>query len=152
MCSARAMLIKGMTFAVCSVFLLGMCGCGSVDYRRGELPVPIQHVASNIESNQPVANDVDPVACSFPGDARSLSKKENWFVDADGRYVLFRGVNIGTQSKMGPFFLPVRLKSVGDFDAELQRISPCLDALQNLGFNVVRLSVIWKGLEPTAGG
>jgi hypothetical protein len=146
------MLIKGMTFAAFSLLLSGMFGCCSVDYRRGELPVPIQHFASNIETNHPVANDVDPVAYSFPGDARSLSKKENWFVDADGRYVLFRGINIGTQSKKRPFYLPIRLKSPGDFDAELRRISPCLDALQRLGFNVVRLSVIWKGLEPTMTG
>ena len=146
------MLNKGMIFAVCPLLLSGICGCRSVDYQRGETPVPILNIASTIETNHPAADNFDPGTHSNPADARGLSKKENWFVDADGRYVLFRGVNIDSQSKKGPFYLPLRLKSIDDFDAELQRISPCLDALQSLGFNVVRLCVIWKGLEPSPGG
>jgi aryl-phospho-beta-D-glucosidase BglC (GH1 family) len=142
------MLNKRTIFAAW-LFLSALSGCCSVDYQRGELPVPIRHVASNIETNHPIANGVSIDASAYPGDARGLSKKENWFMDEDGRYVLFRGVNIGTQSKNGPFFLPLRLNSMEDFDAELQRISPCLDTLQSLGFNVVRLPIIWKGLEPT---
>lgn len=145
------MLNKGMTFAICSLFLSFVCECGAVDYQRGELQIPIPHVSSNIETNHSAVRDDKFGEDSFPGSARSLSKDGNWFKDADGRYVLFRGVNIGTQSKIGPYFLPLKLNAPGDFDAELKRVSPCLDALQQLGFNVVRLPVTWKGLEPLSG-
>lgn len=143
--------MPGLIFAISLVFPLLFSGCRAVDYRRGELLVPISHISANIDANHSAIRDFDPGTDPFPGNARDLSKKENWFVDADGRYVLFRGVNIGTQSKFGPFYLPLRLNATNDFDAELKRISPCLDALQQLGFNVVRLSVIWKGLEPLPG-
>jgi len=143
--------MSGMLFATYSFFLLLVCGCRAVDYQRGELLVPIAHISSSIDTNRSAIHDFDSGADAFPGNARSLSKKENWFMDAEGRYVLFRGVNIGTQSKSGPFYLPLRLNAPGDFDAELKRISPCLDALQQLGFNIVRLPVIWKGLEPLPG-
>jgi aryl-phospho-beta-D-glucosidase BglC (GH1 family) len=134
--------------AICSLLLSMVCGCRAVDYRRGELQIPIPHVSSTIDTNHSANYDRESGADSFPGSARSLSKVENWFKDADGRYVLFRGVNIGTQSKKRPFYLPLRLNVPGDFDDELKRVSPCLDALPRLGFNIVRLSVIWKGLEP----
>lgn len=85
-----------------------------------------------------------------PGSARSLVKKGGWFRDAEGRYVLLRGVNFASRSKRPPY-LPV-LPVVGwervDFEEELARVAPQLDLLPALGFNAVRLLVIWKALEP----
>jgi hypothetical protein len=150
--SVDAMTNAGTRFAVFCIFLWFSSGCCAVDYHRGELPLPISHTPSTSQSNYPAANNNRFDAYTYPGNARRLWKKGTWFMDEYGRYVLFRGVNIGTQSKMAPLYLPLRINSFADLDAELERISPCLKGLQSLGFNVVRLVVIWKGLEPLPGG
>lgn len=141
-----------MTLSVFWICIWFTCGCRPIDYRRGEMPVPIRHVPSTTRTNAQLANN-DPIdAYAYPGNARSLWKNDNWFMDQYGRYVLLRGVNIDSQSKKAPFYLPVKINSMTDFDAELKRISPCLKGLQDLGFNVVRLVVIWKGMEPLPDG
>jgi hypothetical protein len=38
-----------------------------------------------------------------------------------------------------------------DIQDELDRLEPGLDLLQDLGFNIVRLVVMWKGIEPRKG-
>ncbi len=74
-----------------------------------------------------------------PGSARDLEKVGTRFRDADGRFVTLRGVNFAGSSKAPPF-LPLRPKgAVPNAD---------YDRLAELGFNVVRLLIIWKALEP----
>lgn len=87
-----------------------------------------------------------------PENARNFSKDEEWFRDAKGRYVLFRGVNFGSRSKMPPY-LPVYPLNKEDFSmqtlhAELDSQRPFVRTMKLLGFNVVRLVVQWKALAP----
>jgi hypothetical protein len=101
--------------------------------------------------NQPTPTIDARVLKHFPGKAEELTSQGGWFMDAYGRYALFRGVNIGSQSKHGPLYLPVKVSSYSDVEKELKNIAPCLDFLKELGFNVVRLPIMWKGLEPAPG-
>lgn len=122
-----------------------VCGCNTrrhVDWSVAHTPVCLA------QSNAPRLGMSIPTAADFPGAAQGFQKRDNWFVDAEGRYALFRGVNIGSQSKKGPFYLPIRIQDYRDFNGELGRLSPCLDAMKSLGFNIVRLLVTWKSLEP----
>jgi aryl-phospho-beta-D-glucosidase BglC (GH1 family) len=143
---------KGITFALPWIFSGFICGSSAISYCRGEAANPGAQIRSPVRTNHPVSENNHVAGYAYPGDARALWKKDNWFMDGYGRYVLFRGVNIDSQSKKGPLYLPLRINSFSDFDSELKRVSPCLNTLQNLGFNVVRLSIIWKGLEPSPGG
>lgn len=86
------------------------------------------------------------------GAAQALGKQGVWFKDAEGRYALFRGVNFATRSKLPPYLptLPLDVQSP-DHAAllrELETRRPELDQLKQLGFNVVRLVVQWKAIEP----
>ena len=47
--------------------------------------------------------------------AREFSKNGRWFRDANGRYLLFRGVNFGSRSKMTPY-LPIAPLNVTNID------------------------------------
>ena len=87
-----------------------------------------------------------------PEDARKFSREDGWFRDANGRYVLFRGVNFGPRSKIPPY-LPVYPLKNGVFSMrtlrdELKKVDGLLTDLKDLGFNVVRLVVQWKALAP----
>jgi hypothetical protein len=86
------------------------------------------------------------------GSARSISKEGTLLRDAQQRFVLMRGVNFGGRSKAAPYLpiMPLNVSSLNpvQFQAELQAVQPYLDIMLQLGFNVVRLLVIWKALEP----
>ncbi len=91
-----------------------------------------------------------------PGSARDIKKSGAWFQDGEGRYALFRGVNFASRSKLPPY-LPVFPLAHKELSAEalrdeLSRVRPYLDLLKDLGFNVVRLLVMWKGLSPLPDG
>jgi endoglycosylceramidase len=85
-------------------------------------------------------------------DARAIHKVGTWLRDAEGRHVLLRGVNLGGRSKRPPYLpiYPVRRTDLdrAAFTAELASARDALDLLPRLGFNVVRLLVAWKALEP----
>ena len=101
-----------------------------------------------------------------PENARDLTKSGIWFKDAQGRYVIFRGVNFAGRAKLAPylpvappvtierinqfpFFIFKNFPTIDELRLELNKVSPQLDLLKTLGFNIVRLLVIWKALEPT---
>jgi hypothetical protein len=88
--------------------------------------------------------------------AREFSKNGRWFRDANGRYILFRGVNFGSRSKMTPYLpiAPLNVTNIDDFDLEkeIELVRDSIGLLKHLGFNIVRLLVIWKAIEPHPNG
>jgi hypothetical protein len=85
-------------------------------------------------------------------DAKAIWKSGSWFRDEHGRYILFRGVNFAARSKLPPY-LPISSLEIKDLSGldlkkEIQLAKPELDLLKKLGFNIVRLLISWKALEP----
>lgn len=94
--------------------------------------------------------------------ARELAKKGSWFIidnssndksqNKDGRYVLFRGVNFASRSKLPPYIpltpLDKKTISLSELKKEIESSTVHLDLLKESGFNIVRLLVSWKALEP----
>jgi hypothetical protein len=85
--------------------------------------------------------------------ARLLLKQDKWFKDGKDRYILFRGVNFGSRSKLAPYLpiAPLNKKNISEkeLEDEIQNVKVHLDRLKQLGFNIVRLLVSWKGIEPS---
>jgi Cellulase (glycosyl hydrolase family 5)/Glycoside hydrolase family 5 C-terminal domain len=84
--------------------------------------------------------------------ARDLSKDGTWFHDSHGRYILFRGVNFASRSKLPPY-LPIAPIGRDDIDQarlkeEIESVKTELDLLKKLGFNIIRLLISWKAIEP----
>jgi Cellulase (glycosyl hydrolase family 5) len=86
------------------------------------------------------------------GPAAGIHRERTWLRDQEGRYALFRGVNVASRSKLPPYvpFLPLTTRRLDTrlMAAEMQRLEPQIRSLQDAGMNVVRLLVIWKALEP----
>jgi endoglycosylceramidase len=68
-----------------------------------------------------------------------LGHAGRWITDARGRVVVVHGINM--VYKLAPYY-PAAV-GFGDDDAAF---------LHSIGFNAVRVGVIWKGLEPQPGG
>lgn len=88
----------------------------------------------------------------IPKSARDLSKDGTWFHDPEGRYLLFRGVNFGSRSKLPPY-LPIAplgrdIIDKSHLEEEIESVETELDLLRKLGFNIVRLLISWKAIEP----
>jgi Cellulase (glycosyl hydrolase family 5) len=88
----------------------------------------------------------------IPKSARDLSKDGTWFHDPEGRYILFRGVNFGSRSKLPPY-LPIAplgrdIIDKSHLEEEIESVETELDLLRKLGFNIVRLLISWKAIEP----
>src|SRR5271155_1856082 len=89
------------------------------------------------------------------GSARDIRKEAAWFRDTEGRYVLFRGVNFASRSKRPPYLpiLPLNVTQLDEsgaaqFDRELKKAEPFFGDMRQNGFNIVRLLVSWKAIEP----
>lgn len=67
-----------------------------------------------------------------------------FFVDEQGRVRIFHGLNV--VYKESPF-----LPETTSFDAEKSLTDEDMDNLRSWGFNMVRLGVMWAGVEPTKG-
>ncbi len=84
--------------------------------------------------------------------ARSFSKNGVWISDAQGRYLVFRGVNFGSRSKLPPYLpiAPLHQSKIDDtiLTEEIELVKSELDLLKKLGFNIIRLLISWKGIEP----
>ena len=97
------------------------------------------------------ASDNDNIT-PVPKDAKGFWKDGVWFRDEHGRYIIFRGVNFAGRSKLPPYLpiSPLEVKELSrlDLDNEIQSVKPGLDLLKTSGFNVARLLVSWKALEP----
>lgn len=145
----KAVVNRAVALLMSGILVWALSGCRSINYRRGEVVIPVGQYRSTIQSNLPAADTDGLTGYAYPGDARSLRQEGEWFKDGYGRYVLFRGVNLDSEAKIGPLYLPLKINSYADFNSESNRVAPCLDALQSLGFNVVRLVVMWKALEPS---
>lgn len=85
-------------------------------------------------------------------DIKRIIKEGDWFRDNHGRYLLFRGVNFASRSKLPPY-LPIAPLDVShinyvELQEEIKNVGKHLDHLKDLGFNVIRLLIMWKALEP----
>ena len=84
--------------------------------------------------------------------AYDISKDGRWFRDYNGRYILFRGVNFGSRAKLPPYLpiAPLDIQNLKQLDLkkEIELSSSELDLLKVLGFNIVRLLISWKAIEP----
>lgn len=83
---------------------------------------------------------------------KGIWKSGSWFRDEEKRYVLFRGVNFGSRSKLSPY-LPIAPLDVHDISKldlkkEIEAVKSELDLLKSLGFNIIRLLISWKAIEP----
>ena len=83
--------------------------------------------------------------------AGDISKDGKWFHDSHGRYLLFRGVNFASRSKLPPYIpiAPIDIKNLKQLDLkkEIELCSSELNLLKFLGFNIVRLLISWKAIE-----
>ena len=69
--------------------------------------------------------------------SQKIDIRDTRFVDAEGRHVLLHGINLVNKNPDEGYF----------FDAGPELFA----AMRDWGFNVIRLGVIWDGLEPEPG-
>lgn len=74
-----------------------------------------------------------------------LHVEKSRIIDQDGRERIFHGTNIVV--KESPYY-PKELKS---FDAQFSFCEEDLNLLESMGYNSIRLSVPWAGVEPQDG-
>jgi uncharacterized membrane protein HdeD (DUF308 family) len=83
---------------------------------------------------------------------KSIWKNGSWFNDDQGRHLLFRGVNFASRTKLAPYLpiAPLEIKNLSQLNLkeEIKSVEPELDRLKDLGFNIVRLLISWKAIEP----
>jgi len=108
-----------------------------------------QKYASDITlSKSSVVGEQEPSAKVRKG----IWKSGSWFMDEHARYALFRGVNFGSRSKLPPYLpiAPIETKDISQLDLkkEIESVKSELDLMKNLGFNIVRLLISWKAIEP----
>jgi len=152
--------VERMLFTLCSLTLVLAARDARAQTLNRSTPFPIRCDETKNASQAATERAVSPAGSirSYPESAAAIRKQGDWFVDAQGRYLLFRGVNLGSRSKLAPYLpvLPLRdtVPPRADSDSvvqELRSVRPRLHELQELGFNFVRLLVMWKAIEPSIG-
>jgi Cellulase (glycosyl hydrolase family 5) len=136
--TAIALAVSGI-----QVILAGIRG------RSHEVALYSKQDSSNVPFDKP--SEIMDQEFSAKG-VKAIWKSGSWFRDEHGRYILFRGVNFAGRSKLPPYLpiSPLEIKDLSGFDLkkEIQLAKPELDLLKKLGFNIVRLLISWKALEP----
>lgn len=79
------------------------------------------------------------------GESFRIDPRTNNFVDAAGRVRIFHGVNI--VHKLHPYHPILE----GEMDVNSTLVEADMKNLKKYGMNVVRLGVMWPGVEPTRG-
>ena len=74
----------------------------------------------------------------------SINPNTRMFVDAEGRSVIFHGINV-------VYKVPPYIPSSGAFDSEKSLNDEDIANLVKWGFNFVRLGVMWEAVEQTEG-
>lgn len=87
-------------------------------------------------------------------DAKGFVKQGSWFRDSSLRFILFRGINIASRSKLYPYVPIMPLQNnihltLENLRREIELVTSQIDTLRSVGFNIVRLLVMWKAIEPT---
>jgi hypothetical protein len=117
--------------------------------RRQDLALYSKQDSSNVFLEKPSETTRQQ---SFAKGVNAIWNSGSWFRDEYGRYILFRGVNFAGRSKLPPYLpiSPLEIKDLSELDLkrEIQLVKPELDLLKKLGFNIVRLLISWKALEP----
>jgi endoglycosylceramidase len=101
-------------------------------------PPRIDHLFRGLASLAPLFAVLAFVAPAQAAPALPLGHAGRWITDASGRVVVVHGINM--VYKLPPYY-PAAVGFGGD-DAAF---------LHNIGFNAVRVGVIWKALEPEPG-
>jgi endoglycosylceramidase len=87
------------------------------------------------------AAGVDLLAAGSAGSgSHRFVVRDGEIYDAQGRIAYFRGVNVSGNAKVSPDHLPFQ-----------PRETKWWDHLKNWGFNLVRFTVFWEGIEPVKG-
>ena len=113
----------------------------------------IQIILAGLKGKRKALSKASVAEQEPPAEVRKgIWKSGSWFRDEEKRYVLFRGVNFGSRSKLPPYLpiAPLDIQDISKLDLkkEIESVKSGLDLMKNLGFNIIRLLVSWKAIEP----
>jgi hypothetical protein len=97
----------------------------------------------------PACDDHYDAKESFDHPIGRIHVDRTWFRDPDGRYLYLNGVNLSGSTKVPATTNPI---SYTGKPFPLDEADWNFRMLRKLGFNTVRLLVIWEGIEPYAKG
>jgi endoglycosylceramidase len=131
---------------VALVALVGGCGGATIgsagDGAGGQAPVTSQYSAPTASRTQPSRGQAVVAGADLSGPIRASGGP--FLRDRYGRVVILHGVN--EVEKNPPYELTVAPGEPWNFSAADAK------AIAGLGFDVVRLGILWQGLEPGTGG
>ncbi|MBN2497385.1 MAG: cellulase family glycosylhydrolase [Deltaproteobacteria bacterium] len=99
----------------------------------------------------PACIDGDPPSTD-PRPLTRLKTDRTYLRDAYGRYVFFHGVNLSGSTKVPAALSPEGIPSYLGKPFDLEEADRNFALIRDLGFDTVRLLIIWEGIEPTARG
>ncbi|HSA75025.1 MAG TPA: cellulase family glycosylhydrolase, partial [Candidatus Nitrosocosmicus sp.] len=97
-------------------------------------------------------NPTSETNCFTKEAASTFTKHGKWFCDSYGRFMIFRGVNFGPRSKLFPYLpiAPLKLSNwdENEIEKEIEEVREEIRLLKKIGFNIIRLLIMWKAIEP----